>query len=890
MMIFDAQELNTEETCLIGLANGEFTDSGRARSDTYIMVSGGPIGEADVSMRFVIRNKSDDKKAPGLVIAVVMHANGLLVGVQKCDAEDGYATRRIIEGLSAALTRGRVAEGVPHVSPLQVTVTLPQRKSERDAVLSWFDGDPQDAWASERLRIMSENVILRLADPEEASPLPVPSVDPLAPLFQAPVMPEMADMFPLMNALERRLRSDPNGRTFSVRDDIARRDQCQYVFDADRWTSPRTAVVGAAGSGKSSLISALIDMAGHDLPPSGLSRTTLCPIAFHNDSKIENFRLEVECHSLAHVKAAVRERLEEAALAALPGGVVLIGDRAARLLARSDDNTFDMRLMFGRMKRGNAVWEEILQMFNATLEDIRQDPDPQTACETSFMIDIISEDITHRIFGALRSLDFGKMKLRPNGTPERFGYAARTRIGMIEAGRRFFSASMRHAGKSFAPLCKRITFRGQFVEARDFMLVDNRGFDHEGDLAQAAAADIMREVDAADRVMVIEDAAKVGSRATMELIAQIVASGNGQKVFFVQSKADTVLDKGIDLTQHVQSGLSNGLAALRSRVGDLAIATLEQSVTQGIVYHFGNLDQFDIPQGGLVNAMPDEDLGVDNAREARRMFYLMATDPDAGPVVDIAALQPQYDANLIDHHVSAATRKAAEGISARYGLAGENAGADCHWGTIKAENRRVATLLSANDPDILSSDIAAMSWLEAVAIAENMSLMLDRPQSWQSMLEGMDDATLAAAQETVKAELRRNLAHAIHREVARTTLWTPRQVWREAFALSQVTFGPKSTYERGRMLRTISDCLPVMTPHFTSRIAEDLAASGALCSLQSATPTTGPVTQEDANWEAFFADNWNLTEDEMIAASTLAASHDADGDTKDESEGDFDHA
>jgi hypothetical protein len=895
MMMFDEQITATDRNGLIVRADGETTASGQTRSETYIMMSGGPVSDQELSMRFVVRNNPNNKTAPGLIIAAVLHSNGLFVGIQKVDGTDGYATRRIIEGLSAAIT---TSLGFEDETPgIQVDVTLPQRKAERESALVWFDGDPDNAWSEERLRIMSDKVTLRLADSEEAAPLPVPSVDPLAPIYQSMQMPDMSDMLDLLGPLEKRLRTDPNARTFSVRDDIALRDQMHYVFDADLWTSPRTAVVGAAGSGKSSLISALIDMSGHDLPPSGLSRTTLCPIVFHNDSKIKNFRFEVECHSVSHVKEAVRSRLEEAARAALSSGTVSISDRAARILARSDDSTFDMRLIFGRLKHGNTVWSDILDMFNAALEDIRQEADPQAACDSSVMVDIISEDITYRIFAALKSLGFGRMQMRADGTPDRFGYASTSRIGMVEAGRRFFSASMRHAGKSFAPLCKRITFRGHFVPTRDFMLVDNRGFDHEGDLAQAAAADIMREVEAADRVMVIEDAAKVGSRATMELIAQIVAAGSGQKVFFVQSKADTVLDKGIDIEQHVRSGLSNGLAALRSRVGDMAIATLEENVARGAVYQFGNLDRFEIPKGGLVNAAADDELGIDNAHEARRMFFLMASDPQQGPIIDISVLQPQYDASLVGQFVRNAIGRAAAGIASRYGLDGDNAGHESHWGTIKAENRRVAKMLEANDPEAVESEIAAMSWFESVAIVEGMSLMLDRPMAWHSLLDDADRKTVAMAEESVKAELRRHMSSTIHHIVAQIMLWSPRQVWRDAYALTQVTFGAGSTFERGRMLRTISDHMPVVASQIAEKITHDLTASGALCFHPETKPDFSasenhvpPEGTRDERLAEFCEKNWILEDAEEDEIERFAVVADAEEETTDETEGDFDHA
>ena len=905
MTLFTDSLMNADGTLSICRAAPDTAESDHLRTDTYVLMSGRTIAETELAMRFVIRNNPHDKTAPGLVIAAVMHAGGMIVGFQRIDAEDGYATRRIIESMCEAITKYVAASNDEVGVSATVTVTLPLRKAEREAALAWYDGNPENAWDAERMRVMSPQVTLRLADPEEAAPLPVPSVDPLAPIFASRDMPDMDEILALFESLESRLRTDPNARTFAVRDDIARRDETQYVFDADTWTSPRTAVLGAAGSGKSSLISALIDTAGHDLPPSGLSRTTLCPIVFHNDDKIRNFRLEVECHSVAHIKEAVRARIEEAALSALDKGVVSIGDRAARLLARSDDSTFDMRLVFGRMKRGNAAWQDILTMFNGVLDDLRLETDPVAACENAMMIDIVADDIAHRMFATLQRLSFGRHRLRQDGTTARFGYAATSRIAMIEAGRRFFSASLRHAGKSFAPLCKRITFRGDFVDAKPFILVDNRGFDHEGDLAQAAAADIMREVDVADRIMVIEDAAKVGARATMELIAQIVASGNGHKVFFVQSKADTVLEKGVDITRHVQAGLSNGLSALRNRVGDLAIAGLENNVNRGGVYHFGNLDRFDIPKGGLVNAAADDELGLDNAREARRMFFLMATDPAQGPAVDIASLTPTYDESLIMGHVRNAIVAAAPAILARYGEAGDNAGYESHWGTIKAENRRVVRALAADDPDTLDSELAAMSWIESVVLTEKMSLMLDRPDAWDCIVDDLDHAQLVVAQERVKADLRRSIASAIHRIVTRLSLWDPRSVWRDAFALTQVTFGKGSTFERSRLLRMITDGFLASAALISTRIAEDLMSSGATLTNRVGDTAHGTTIRSDvapepapmrhgeavdSSWEAFCADNWEMTEEEKIAAyatSSVVVPHE---EIDEDREGDVEHA
>lgn len=590
---------------------------------------------------------------------------------------------------------------------------------------------------------------------------------------------------------------------------------------ADR--PPVTTIIGLAGVGKSSLISALLGLSGEDLPPTSTSRTTLCPIAFRNAPDTPTFRVRVAFRPERELILRISDRMTAALEAALdasrdPESAFRAGSAEAEALMRSPDALFDLRFTLGRYAEGSEGWAPLIGQMRDLLAFCVENRVSGSELFEFGLTEPAARELWGRVRDRIRSLPYGRLTETDEGDLT-FDYATGERRAAVEAGRRFYAVGMRYAGKSFGPFCQRVTLAGPWVAAQPFEIVDNRGFDHEGALDRVAGADLIAEIAAADRVLIVESAEKAGDRQTMGLVSRIIADGEGEKVLFACTRADIPLRRGVELDGHLEAGLLNGLNALDEAVGRNAVQAVRDRLRITPPFVFGNLDRaYENGDGGLLTAPVDEEIDLDNATEAGRLLRLLSSGP-AEAEGGLDGLSLEVSEGRLRAALPAAWSDALRACLRAYGPDEETRGS-LHWGTIKAEVRRVVR--NATDPE---AEVGTGDMLLLSVYARDVSAALSRVLDASLPIGGAD----AEGQLRLANALRRGLRPIIDQAVIGRLIRPHLDTWVAARDLSMLTFGPGSTLERAAMIRDILERSGERsaTEKFERVMSAALLASGA---------------------------------------------------------------
>jgi hypothetical protein len=673
-------------------------------------------------------------------------------------------------------------------------------------------------------------------DPAEIDPVPGITLTPLEGEDMSPLAPGGVEE--ILAALQnrdgeevrdgrlrlwhRRACQSPHMIFRPINDQICSRHEVRITTPSPVKRLPLTSVIGLAGVGKSSLISALLGLAGEDLPPSSTSRTTLCPIAFRNTPDTPTYWVRVRLRPEREIVLRITDRLTSAIETALatqrdPAEAFRAGSAEAEALMRSPDALFDLRFILGRYAETEPGWSGIIEQARELLTLCVNN---RVSGEELFefgLTEPVAREAWARIRSRISNLPFGKLNETNEGGMV-FDYSTGSRKAAIEAGRRFYAVGMRYAGQSFGPLCERVTLSGPWVPAPAFEIVDNRGFDHEGALDRVAGDDLVEEIAAADRVLIVESAEKVGDRQTMGLVSRIIADGEGEKVLFACTRADIPLRRGVDLETHVGRGLLNGLNALNEAVGPNAVQAVRENLRKTPPFVFGGLDlAYEYGEGGLLVAPVDEETDQDNATEAGRLLHALCADPDAEGSEETLPLF--VSETRLRAALTRAWSDAYETCLRAYGPDKTTRGS-LHWGSIKSEVRRITRNALDPESEIQIGDMLLLS-VYGNDVSAAVSRVLDAADP-----EASEDpvAVLRAAN-----ALRRTLRPLIDQGVIRRIILAHLDTWVAARDLSLLTFGRGSTLERAELIRRILKRSEAIRPReeFERVVTSGLIASGA---------------------------------------------------------------
>lgn len=743
----------------------------------------------------------------------------------------GQAMRAVLE---SALSSDRFQSDVWHID---ITPTL--RKEDTAAFLAELRADHASDLEEDgdRIRVLP-NVTVRVLGDEEMSPVSFRVVDPLKPMFHSNSFPDDFDHDGILHELLACLKREAAFRIEGIDDDLSLEREVRTAPDLSL-DHPKTAVVGLSGSGKSSLISAMLGLVERNIPAAGASRTTLCPITFVNQPS-NVWTVDVEFLRREDILERVRQRIERAAILYLkkPGPGRFLDREVTLTLLRSEDSTFDLRMIFGphpTQWRNNEAMRFILDRTLGTFWDIME---RKGRGEDAFLADeeihFLSSEITDAIAERIETTPFGLFSTRDGSTestplfPEVFSYGSHALDAAISVLRRFTSTRPKHFGKLFGPLVKRVIFRGPILpDRKPFCLIDTRGFDHDGDLDHVAGRDVLDSIAMADRVLIVESAMKSGDRASMGLVAQIVASGQARKVFFAQTKVDELISSGVEPSHHIRNGLENGLNGLSEVVGRGAIESIRDTMQTAGIFSFGNLHRsMSVFQQGLAREAEDPDFLHDNAGQASRLLLLMSSRPDEiAPEISVMSAGPTYEYAAILRAIRKALQEFEISVIRVYGDEGENSGPGTHWGRIKWNVRHMIRFFSAGPEELPSVDVMMITAMFHKALTSHVSGALDAPNSWSWELQ--HDARGGRIREGIVNSLRKHVSEAFLKHTIRIVILDMYQDWVATDALSWESFGPGSTYERSRMIRDITARIVCQAEVIARLVVREIASLGS---------------------------------------------------------------
>lgn len=815
-----------------------------------------PLLEGKRQVTLFIANRNWKTPRLETMFAIAMTDKGLWLGVVKDYKRNAVPGRAYILLLKMFLADNRDQLGQAHIE-----VNLPSRDMDRGALMVELRRltDLEDEAPIENQPVaIADGITMSAVSPGEAMILPHQRLECMRSVFSNEEELDGEEIASLLPLLHETLSIDRSIQHQIIDDDRCIKHEDQggvYAAPPALLTGPRNAVIGLAGSGKSSLVSAMLGLQNHDLPPSGASRTTLAPINFAQRAS-DHFEIHVKLRSPDEVREQIRKLVERTmiVLSTLSGsnidhfinnGVSFIAkhEGVMEALTRSPDSTFDLRLIFGRLSRGGIMadtWVEIIDMVHQGFHDIVLDLGSRSHVPLHEIderhvadhpqVEIIAEGLLDLVAERIEQIGYGRLVPDESGLlATTYRYASSDMMAAFSAARRFISTSKRHAGRVFSPIAAEVTISGPFLrDVPDFVITDNRGFDHEGRIGEVAGADVLETIRQSDRVVVIEDANKSGDRATMSLVAHIVSAGDASKVYFAQTKVDDVALKGVDPGAHIRDGIINGLNAISAVVGHDAVEEVKKNVSAEGVFSFANLHEIHGEPGrGILDA--DDAGDHDNASHARRLIRLLACEEAAPASSQVHAAGPVFASDDIRQAVSNALDETTKAGIAYYGDEGMNQGGSVHWNTIKWEVRNMLRTAVVSDPHEIKPQCLALTSYMHDALLMNISGAIDAPVSWRdSSGFVLDDASATTQRrDAVRNTLRRQMLDEIHRLAVNTTIFEFISKWREADMLSQDTFGPGSTYKRAELIREIMAQLRGYEETLTLFITSELRSLGA---------------------------------------------------------------
>lgn len=635
----------------------------------------------------------------------------------------------------------------------------------------------------------------RIADEDDLGPIGPMRLNVLSVITDAENLPEPAEVADHLEAAHMLFSGD---RESIVIDDVL--PAAEEIFPAQGGSPgqapPLSLLIGRAGTGKSTLASAIFGTGRYDLPPSAMSRSTLYPAVMTNDPTSQSFSVRVRIRSARdaydHLVAHFQEARREDA-----GGV------NASLLNRSADMRMPLRLVLGR----EGARDLAMDLEHAFSFDPKDVDDALSAIATG---------VFERVIRAIEDLPFGRTSRDESGVL--FFYDSRSLAAAAAASRRFVTINRADSGKAFTPFCGRIDIRGPFLpDHPPFSIMDPRGFDHEGSLADDLPAAIVTEARVADHIIILMSAVKAGDREETRVLRRLSAEGLQARVTFVATRADEVLENGQDPAARVADGLTSSLAALAADVGPKAAEAIVRRA-RGVVPVFGGLGSGSERHDGPLVTWPDGDGGHSNAASAETLIRIMSgrcaeTDENVAEILAGSGLS--YEGSAIIRATSEAADRSAAEFDAVYGAPGNNHGL-MSWQAIKAETHRVMRFFSESGGDRSVSGMARVSDIFASSLISALSRVLDAPLS-----QAENDPVRAQAQ---RDALRRALSVAAERIAHDRVIWGARGVWTRSDGLSMVSFGPGSTFMRNEVLREITSIIRGGVGRDADLLADEAAA------------------------------------------------------------------
>ena len=393
--------------------------------------------------------------------------------------------------------------------------------------------------------------------------------------------------------------------------------------------------------------------------------------------------------------------------------------------------------------------------------------------------DALMEEIEKRF----ELLPPGEVQKTPQGWPLAWSgeWPFGKRAEFLSAISRFSSNYAPLFGRLLTPLVNGLRVAGPFSpawngsEVPKLVLLDGEGLGHTPKSSSAVSTAVSRRIEAADAVLLVDNATQPMQAAPLAAMREVVATGNARKLIIAFTHFDEV--KGDNLpnaqakVQHVLASAENVLAAFGEDLGPYAERTLRQRVEQARFF-LGDIHE------------PLRETAASGRTTMSQLRKLLDCIDKVIERPDPVAAGPVYDRMNLVLAIRSATDAFHEAWRPRLGLEFKPGFAKEHWTRVKALSRRLGTGM-ADEYDTLKPVADLRKELQ-----ERIYVFLQNPLRWAG-----PEPTEDQKQDTFDA-FADNLGRLLL-EVCTRRVWNERAVqWQDAYYKR----GTGSTFERARII------------------------------------------------------------------------------------------
>ena len=414
------------------------------------------------------------------------------------------------------------------------------------------------------------------------------------------------------------------------------------------------------------------------------------------------------------------------------------------------------------------------ELFEEELDNLLRDNE-----EFHQVTDALMEEIEKRF----DLLPPGKLQKTRQGWPLAWSgqWPVEKRAEFLHAISRFSSNYAPLFGRLLTPLVNGVRVAGPFTSTWDgtdvpkLVLLDGEGLGHTPKSSSAVSTAVSRRIDAADAVLLVDNATQPMQAAPLAAMREIVTTGNARKLIISFTHFDEV--KGDNLpnasakVQHVLASAENVLAAFGEELGPYAERALRQRL-ESARFFFADIHE------------PLSEVTASGRRTISQIRKLLDAIDAVIERPEPAEVRPVYDRMNLVLAIHAAADAFHEAWRPRLGLEFKPGFAKEHWTRVKALSRRLATGW-ADEYDTLRP-IADLR----KELVERIYVFVQKPLRWQGP-EPADDQKQACF-DVFADNLGRRLL-----QVCTRRMWHERAAqWRDAYDKC----GTGSTFVRARVI------------------------------------------------------------------------------------------
>lgn len=336
-------------------------------------------------------------------------------------------------------------------------------------------------------------------------------------------------------------------------------------------------------------------------------------------------------------------------------------------------------------------------------------------------------------------------------------------------------------GQLLTPIVNGVRVAGPFSPSWNdgpnpkLVLLDGEGLGHTPKSSSAVSTAVSRRIEAADAVLLVDNAAQPMQAAPLAAMRELVSTGNARKLILAFTHFDDVKGDNLPNTaakkRHVLASAENVLASFGEELGPYAERALRTRIDEARFFLAGLQD-------------PLSDRTLQGKQTIKQLVTLLQALDDVTERPEMSAACPVYDRMNLVLAIKSAAESFHEGWMPRLGRANKPGITKEHWTRVRALSRRLATGM-ADEYDSLKpvADLRK-------ELVEQIYVFVQNPVRWEGP-EPSDDQRQVAYDSFADNLARRFLSLAT------------RRVWRERTTEWQTAFdkrGSGSTFERAQII------------------------------------------------------------------------------------------